>query len=79
MLECADGLIPRDSGEVDEELVQRVPSLEVVDEGLKWNPRADEDRLASQDVGVGMHNRSPSHHRVTIQSHHRVTIQSMCE
>lgn len=67
MLKRADRLIPRDGGEVGQELVERVATLQVVHERLQGNPGAYEDRLAPQDLGVRVDNRGAGHDRVTIE------------
>src|ERR671922_2611411 len=49
-LQGSDCLLPRDTREVIQELVERVTSLEIVIQRLHRHPRADEDRSPSEDL-----------------------------
>jgi len=53
-VERGDGLVSPHGRELPEELVERVAALKVVEEGLDRHPGADEDRSATQDVGVAV-------------------------
>lgn len=51
------GLLATNGREIVQELVERVPALEVVDEGTEWNSRADENRRSAQDLRIDVNHR----------------------
>ena len=51
-LKCGNGLRVGDRRELPKELVQRLPPLEIVEEGLGRNAGPDEDRGSPEDLGV---------------------------
>jgi hypothetical protein len=55
-------LLPRNGGELIEELIEAVASLEVVDEISERNSGPDEHRSAPKDVGVAMNDRRTRTH-----------------
>jgi len=54
LLERRDGQIPRNGGEIVQELFQRVATLDVVDQCLHRHARTDEDGGTPEDLGIGM-------------------------
>src|SRR5882672_7217912 len=54
LLQCRDRLFLRDGGEILEELRKGLSGFDVIEQGLKRNSRADEDRRPAQDLGIAM-------------------------
>lgn len=50
-LQDSDSLRSRYTGETFQEFIQRVPSLEVIEQATDWHPGAGEDQLAPQNLG----------------------------
>ena len=50
-----DGLRPVDRWELPEELVQRVPCLQVIEEGLHRDAGPDENWRSTQNLRIGVH------------------------
>jgi len=47
-------LIAADAREVSEELVEGITRLEILQEGLHWNPSPDENQGPAHDLGVSV-------------------------
>lgn len=47
-----DGLFALDGGEVVQELIQRITSLEVVEERADWYPGTNEDRCPTENCRI---------------------------
>ena len=60
--ERSDGLLTLHGGKVVQELIQTIPGGEVVEEVLHGHPGSAEDGRASEDLGVGLHNRIQRRH-----------------
>src|SRR5262245_28094172 len=57
-LEGCYRLLPGDGGKGIEEVLEGVAGLQVVDQVPDRDSRADEDRRASEDLGIGVHDRA---------------------
>ena len=57
-----DGLLPVHGGELAEELVEHLPNLQIVEQGLDGNARADEDRGTAQDLRVTVRHGTVARH-----------------
>jgi len=55
LLEGSNGEVASYGGEVVEELIERVPSLEIIEQRLERHPRSNEHRLAAEDLRIGVH------------------------
>ena len=62
-LQRGNRLKPRDGWEVLKELIERMPAFEIVNEGLYGHARADKDRRAAENLGIGMNYAGLSRHR----------------
>src|ERR1700683_2781012 len=54
-LECRDRLVARDRRKVVEEIVQAVPTFQVVDQVAQGDTRADKDRCSAVNLRIAMH------------------------
>jgi hypothetical protein len=58
LLECADSQVATDGWKVVEELVERVSTLEVVEQSLKGHATSYEHGLPPKNIGVAVHSRT---------------------
>ena len=56
-LESGDGLLASDGRELPQEFMERVTSLEVVEQRLQWHSCANEDWRSAEDLGVAVNDR----------------------
>ena len=68
MLERCYRLFARHARKVLEELGQRMASFDVVEESLKWNPRADEDWRSAENLGIGVYDSVAAFHGFGVMS-----------
>ena len=54
LIQSRDCLFARHAGKVFQKLAERMPAFEIVDERLKRDTRSDENRRASENLGIGV-------------------------
>ena len=59
-LERGNCLFARHAWKIVEKLVERMPSLEIVDESLRWHACSHEDRRSAEYLGVAVNDGLPS-------------------
>ncbi len=68
-LQNGDGVLARDTGEILEELIQGMPSLQVLDQRLHWNACSGKHRRPPETIGrSGNQGRGQSGHRSGLES-----------
>src|SRR5579863_7989283 len=69
MFKRADGSFALDGGKIFKELVQSLPSLEVIQQALEWNSGSAEHRGPPENIGVPHDNAvGLRHSRIHLQS-----------
>lgn len=78
-----DCLVALHSRKVVEELIQRIPGGQVVEEILYWHAGASEDRRASEDLGVDLHHgvqcARVGNHTLQVRAAPRLAMLPLCQ
>ena len=77
-IESGNRLRAGNRGKGVEKLVETVPSGQIVDETLGWNPGANEHRRPAQDIGIAVNHVSKSGHPSSLSASPKLTPELGC-